>query len=191
MWKSGRRLCRWWQRSSCLISQQVTEEYASNGNCSENSGKMQTSPMSLIFDLWHWPGDSSTSSQYTSFPANISVFWMFPLKGQGLIPAKAREWSWRVLQPPPLFPSRSQQTLPLFLCLPSGHCDARRCLLTDCSRYGWPKQPCCFAVLRCLSVPVSQLLTMLSSQAVQYRGCLCVLHVYAAKCYEPSWYCVS
>lgn len=116
MWKSGRRLCRWWRRSSRVISQQVAEESASDGNGSENSGKMQTSPASL--DLEHWPGDSSTSSQYIALPANISLF---------LLPS-------RPVNHPEGSPALTTVTIavpaaPASPPLPhSRHCDARRCL---------------------------------------------------------------
>lgn len=116
MWKSGRRLCRWWRRSSHVISQQVTEESASNGNGSENSGKMQTSPASL--DLEHWPADSSTSSQYICLPANISLFLPAsrPVNHPEGSPALIK-----VSTPVPAAPASP----PLPRCQ---HRDARRCL---------------------------------------------------------------
>lgn len=177
MWKSGRRLCRWQSRSSCLISLQVAEESASNSHHSENSGKMRTSPMSLV-------STPSTGQVTAVIPADRSLFqpvsrWfgVSPIKGQGLIPAKGSEW----LQEHPV-----SAALTAFALVT----DTRRWLIPVCSHSPWPKQPCCSLCppLRpCLSLAPSDAEFM--SRPVQRL--LCIVHVYSAMGYEPSWYCVS
>lgn len=158
------------------IAQQVTEGRASNSNCNENSGGKKCKVVLKVTVLL-----LSFEQETAGLPhlADVSPF------GYSLIKVdicQRQPTACRVLLPSSPFP-----TPPLLLCSvlgPMVPADAsprrlslsrtaplfRRAALSACACLGcWPRR---------------------GRRALGQRG-LCLLHIYAAKCNGPAWYCAS
>lgn len=123
--------------------------------------KMQASPARLILD-----------QVAAALPG--SLLWMLPLKGRRQIPAQASEPS-------------AESSCPRHRFHPVFSPHVSSCTL---SKAGTSQEGSCCLLSLAVCLCLSRLLTTPGLQATRDRGCLCLPHVYAAKCSGLSWYCL-